>query len=68
MRELTDLLWNAQGIDMRKPRMTSPVSPFVRRLNLGDAFVLSVVHCQRHMLQIERVMASPGFPGGSARI
>jgi hypothetical protein len=66
IRELTDLLWNAQGIDMRKPRMTSPVSPLVRRLNLGDAFVISVVHCQRHMLQIERVRASTGFPGGTA--
>jgi hypothetical protein len=66
MRELTDLLWNAQGIDMRRPRLTSPVSPLVRRLNLGDAFVISVVHCQRHMLQTERVTASPGFPGGTA--
>jgi hypothetical protein len=65
MRELTDLLWNAQGIDMRKLRMTSPVSPLVRRLNLGDAFVILVVHCQRHMLQIERVVASPDFPGGT---
>ncbi|HUF68965.1 MAG TPA: DinB family protein [Longimicrobiales bacterium] len=65
-RNVADLLWNAQGIDMRKPRMTSPVSPLVRRLNLGDGFVIVVVHAQRHMRQIERVIATPGFPGGPA--
>ncbi len=48
---------------MRKLRMTSPVTPLVRRLNLGDAFVIIVVHAQRHMRQIERVIAAPGFPG-----
>jgi hypothetical protein len=63
LRHVTDLLWNAQGIDMRKPRMTSPVSPLVRRLNLGDGFVIVVVHAQRHMRQIERVIGTPGFPG-----
>lgn len=66
VREITDLLWRSKGIDMRKPRMTSPVSPLFRRLNLGDAFVILVAHTQRHMQQIERTIALPGFPASGA--
>jgi hypothetical protein len=66
MRDTADLLWRAKGIDMRKPRMTSPVSSLVRRLNLGDGFVIIVAHSQRHMGQIERVISAPGFPGIAA--
>lgn len=62
LHEIRELLGQARAIDMRKPRMTSPVSGLVRRLNLGDAFVITVAHAQRHMLQIERVIAAPGFP------
>jgi len=63
MRDVSDLLWRAQETDMRRLRLTSPISPLIRRLNLGDAFIIVVVHSRRHMLQIERLIARPGFPG-----
>jgi hypothetical protein len=66
LHRIRALLRDAQGIDMRKPRMTSPVSAMVRRLNLGDAFVVLVAHTQRHMRQIERVIGAPGFPASEA--
>lgn len=52
----------ADGADLRI-RFTSPVAAFFRP-NLGDAFLLLTVHAQRHLGQIERIMAQPGFPSG----
>jgi hypothetical protein len=54
------LVQSADGIDLRV-RFTSPVMPIVRP-NLGDAFQLLAVHGNRHLDQIDRVMAEPGFP------
>ena len=44
----------AAGLDWRAVRLSSPVSRFIR-LNLGDAFVILVVHAQRHLGQITRI-------------
>lgn len=66
LSETTALLHRAQGLDMRRLRMTSPISSLVRRLNLGDAFIIVVVHAQRHLGQVGRVMRQPGFPGAGA--
>ena len=60
-RELEELMERAAPLDWRGVRLSSPISGFVR-LNLGDAFMLGVVHAERHLGQIERVMGREGFP------
>lgn len=59
--ELVDLLRRADGYDVSRIRMASPVSPLLR-VNLGDAFRILAVHAERHLGQAERVLAEPGFP------
>jgi hypothetical protein len=39
---------------------SSPVSPLIR-LNLGDAFRVLVVHCHRHLGQVERTRRAVGM-------
>lgn len=55
------LVRDAQGIDLNKTKMRSPVSTFMR-YSLADAFVLNVVHTQRHLGQARNVVADPHFP------
>lgn len=52
---------DAQGIDYNKTKLRSPVSPFMR-YSLADAFVLNVVHTQRHLGQARNVASDPNFP------
>ena len=52
---------SAKGIDLRRNKVTSPVSKLIR-INLGDALLILVVHSQRHLQQIARVRAHPDFP------
>lgn len=59
--ELLQLMESAKGIDLRRNKVTSPVSKLIR-INLGDAFLILVVHTQRHLQQIARVRAHPDFP------
>lgn len=49
------------GADLVRNRMGSPVFSLIR-VNLGDAFMLLVVHTQRHLQQIARVRAHREFP------
>lgn len=63
VRTLAELVEAAEGADLRV-RFTSPVMPLVRP-NVGDAFQLLAVHGNRHLDQIDRVMAAPGFPAAS---
>ena len=56
-----DIIARADGVDLRRNRMVSPVTPLIRP-NLGDAIMVLTVHTQRHLLQIERIRANPGFP------
>ena len=51
----------ATGIDYNKTRLRSPVTPLAR-YSLADAFVITVVHGRRQLLQAQRVLNSPGFP------
>jgi hypothetical protein len=51
----------AEGIDYNRTRLRSPVTPLMR-YSLADAFVLTVVHAQRHLGQARRVRETPGFP------
>ena len=50
-----------EGIDYNKTRMRSPVTPLIR-YSLADAYVITVVHEQRHLAQARRVRALPNFP------
>jgi len=53
---------DAGGIDYNKTRLRSPVTALMR-YSLADAFVITVVHGQRHLAQAQRVKKAPGFPG-----
>jgi hypothetical protein len=50
-----------KGIDYNKIRLRSPVTPLMR-YSLADAYVLTVVHAQRHLGQARRVRETTGFP------
>ncbi len=52
---------DARGIDYNKTRLRSAVTPLIR-YSLADAFVMTVVHGQRHLAQARRVRETPGFP------
>jgi hypothetical protein len=51
----------AKGLDYNKTRLRSPVTPLMR-YSLADAFVITVVHGQRHLAQARRMKDTPGFP------
>jgi uncharacterized damage-inducible protein DinB len=58
---LAGLIRDAAGVDLVRTRLSSPVSRLIR-VNLGDALRVLVVHDWRHLGQVERVLARPGFP------
>ena len=51
----------AAGVDYNKTRLRSPVTALMR-YSLADAFVINVVHEQRHLQQAQRVKDRPEFP------
>jgi hypothetical protein len=59
---LATRLDQAAGYDWRALTLSSPLVPALlrplARMNLGDVFSVSVVHVERHTLQIERVIAA----------
>lgn len=60
---LAALLRDADGYDLTRIRLSSPVT-VLARMNLGDIFHLLANHAERHLGQIERVMGEAGFPKG----
>ena len=58
-----DFVRHCEGIDYNKTRLRSPVTPLIR-YSLADAFVITVVHAQRHLAQARRVRERPEFPSG----
>lgn len=60
-RETAMLLERARPLEWNRIRMASPISRLIR-LNLGDCFTIGVAHARRHLGQIERIRAQPGFP------
>jgi len=56
-----DFVGQAQGLDYNKTRLRSPITPLVR-YSLADAFVVIVLHAQRHLQQARRVRELPEFP------
>ena len=61
--ELIKRLWDADGIDLSKVRVPSPVSRLIR-FNLGMWFAFTAAHERRHLWQIERLLAAGGASGG----
>ncbi|HEX8903745.1 MAG TPA: DinB family protein [Longimicrobiaceae bacterium] len=53
----------AAGLDLRRIRIVSPVTPLVR-MNAGDALALILAHERRHLWQMRGVREHPGFPAG----
>ncbi len=56
-----DFVRKCSGIDYNKTRVRSPVTPLIR-YSLADAFVITVLHGQRHLGQARRVREMPEFP------
>ena len=56
-----DFVRRCSGIDYNKTRLRSPVTPLMR-YSLADAFVITVLHGQRHLAQARRVREMPEFP------
>ena len=56
-----DFVRESTGIDYNKTRLRSPVTPLMR-YSLADAFVITVLHGQRHLGQARRVREMPEFP------
>lgn len=56
-----DFVHQSIGIDYNKTRLRSPVTPLMR-YSLADAFVITVLHGQRHLAQARRVRELPEFP------
>lgn len=56
-----DFVRESTGIDYNKTRLRSPVTPLMR-YSLADAFVITVLHGQRHLAQARRVREMPEFP------
>lgn len=52
---------DAREIDYNKTRLRSAVTPLIR-YSLADAFVMIVVHGQRHLVQARRVRDMAAFP------
>src|SRR5262245_53667062 len=53
------LLFDVDGYDLGVG-FASPVTPLIR-LNIGDAFRVLVVHCHRHLAQVERTRRAVGM-------
>ena len=56
-----DRLRQANGLDLARARVASPLAAWVR-MSLGSAFALMVAHERRHLWQARQVIAREGFP------
>jgi hypothetical protein len=57
-----DFVRAASGLDYNRVRLRSPVTPLMR-YSLADAFVVTVLHGQRHLGQARQMRETVGFPG-----
>ncbi len=60
-QKFIDFVGQCQHVDYNKTRIRSPVTPLMR-YSLADAFVITVLHAQRHLAQARRVRESHQFP------
>jgi DinB superfamily len=59
--EARDLMHRARNHDVNRIRFTNPFVPVIR-FTVGTGFEILSSHQRRHLLQAERIKASPGFP------
>jgi hypothetical protein len=59
--QFVDRLRQANGLDLGRARVSSPVAAWVR-LSLGSAFALMVAHERRHLWQARGITRLEGFP------
>lgn len=58
---LLGLIRDANGVDLGRPRIQSPVSKLIK-LTLGQSFGLMTAHERRHLWQARKVKDDPDFP------
>lgn len=56
-----DRLRQANGLDLARARVSSPVAEWLR-IPLGSSFALMIAHERRHLDQARRVIGASGFP------
>jgi len=56
------LAGKCRGVDLNLIKIASPFTKLLR-YNIGDAFMIIMLHNQRHILQAKKVMENPAFPG-----
>jgi hypothetical protein len=61
MAEYRTVLVRGSRADWNRIRLSSPVARFIR-VNLGDAYTIIVLHSERHINQVRRVIERPEFP------
>lgn len=59
--QYVDRLRQANGLDLARARVTSPVARWIR-MPLGSGFAMMVAHERRHLAQARRVLDAEGFP------
>jgi hypothetical protein len=59
--EMEERIREAAGLDLRRARVVSPVTRWVR-MNAGDALAMVLAHERRHLWQIGKIKESGGFP------
>jgi len=55
-------LQEADGLDLARLRLTSPISSLVR-FSLGQSFGVVLTHSRRHLWHADRIVAMPDLPG-----
>lgn len=64
--QLAERLRRADGLDLRRAKIVSPVNRLLR-LPLGAYFAFMIAHDRRHLWQARQVRNAPGFGGAPAR-
>lgn len=59
--ELIELVERSGKLDLRRTKVVSPVSRFLR-IGLGNTYLFLAGHDRRHLWQARRVTEAPGFP------
>jgi hypothetical protein len=62
-REARELVQRARNYDVNRIRFRNPFVPVIR-FTVGTGLEIVSKHQRRHLLQAERIRASPDFPGG----
>jgi len=58
--QLAERVRQADGLDLRRPRVVSPVTPLLR-MPLGAYFAFVIAHDRRHLWRARQVREAPGF-------